>query len=346
MNDRALEIAATGMVTSVGLHAMACCAAIRAKLARPTQSRFISRSGQWRMVHEVPLPGHLRGAGKLARMAAMAAAECLHGLPPPTEGTLAMILCVSERGRRGRWDDLEDRVFLGIERELSTRFSPDSLVVAQGRTGVAVAMDRARGLVHERGHSQVLIVAADTMLSGATLGALERDGRLLDDGQSNGFMPGEAAAAFLVSAPTGRSALLCRGIGFGREAATVVSEQPLRGDGLVQAIRATLQDSQCSMGEVDLRLADLSGEQYYFKEASLALTRVLRERREVLDIWHPAECIGETGAAVGAVLVGVARSAMFGACCPGRTILCHLSDDDGRRAALLLAFDGEMPRRD
>ena len=63
------------------------------------------------------------------------------------------------------------------------------------------------------------------------------------------------------------------------------------------------------MHHVDLRIADLSGEQYYFKEATLAVARTLRQRKEEFDIWHPAECVGEVGAVAGICVIALADAA-------------------------------------
>ncbi|MGV8597492.1 hypothetical protein ACV35V_34585, partial [Pseudomonas aeruginosa] len=91
-----------------------------------------------------------------------------------------------------------------------------------------------------------------------------------------GFIPGEGAAAVLVPAACASEEpqLLCLGLGFGVEKATVESEGlPLRADGLTQAVKAAFADCGFGYELVDYRLADLPGEQYYFKEAALALSR-------------------------------------------------------------------------
>ena len=75
--DERLPIAIhkTGLVTSVGLTAPASCAAFRAKLTNPTETRFIDSGGEWIMAHQVALEQPWRGLTKLARMAAMAIDE-------------------------------------------------------------------------------------------------------------------------------------------------------------------------------------------------------------------------------------------------------------------------------
>ncbi len=91
--------------------------------------------------------------------------------------------------------------------------------------------------------------------------------------------------------------------------AHIDSGEPLRADGLTTAINGALTDAGCQMHDLDFRITDVSGEQYYFKEAALALSRILRQRKEEFDIWHPAECIGEAGAAAGIAVLADANAA-------------------------------------
>jgi 3-oxoacyl-[acyl-carrier-protein] synthase-1 len=107
---------------------------------------------------------------------------------------------------------------------------------------------------------------------------------------------------------------------------------------LAEAISSALVDGGSSMAEVDFRIADIAGEQYYFKEASLALSRTLRTRKESFDLWHPAECVGETGAAIGPLMLAVVDAACRKAYAPGPTVLCHAANDAGERMAVLARF--------
>jgi 3-oxoacyl-[acyl-carrier-protein] synthase-1 len=150
-------------------------------------------------------------------------------------------------------------------------------------------------------------------------------------------MPGEAAGALLVTAPQAACLALCTGVGFAAEKATVESGEPLRGDGLADAIRAAADDAGSSVHQFDFRMCDVSGEQYYFKEAALALARLIREPKEKAELWHPADCIGEVGAAAGPVALALAAIAYSKGYAPGPTLLCHFSDDAGQRAAALIS---------
>jgi 3-oxoacyl-[acyl-carrier-protein] synthase-1 len=206
--------------------------------------------------------------------------------------------------------------------------------------GLGIALQQARRLLYGENIPRVIIAGVDSLLVGPTLSTYEEQDRLLTSQNSNGFIPGEAAAAVLVgpALATDEAQLLCLGIGSGVERAIEQSGLPLRADGLVQAIRAALAEAGCSLGAMDFRITDVSGGQYSFKEASLALTRILRERKEEFDIWHPADCIGEVGAAIGVVILAVCLAAARKAYVPGNNILCHLASEDGKRVAMVFTY--------
>ena len=339
MSDPSIAILGTGLVTSVSLSAPAACAAIRAKVSNATETRFIDSDGEWIMAHQGPPEKPWRGGrAKLARMATMAIEECLNGIPREEWSGIPLLLCVAERNRPGRLEKLDDQLLLDVECELNTRLDFESGVVARGRVSVFAALTTRKSL-RSGTSSRVVTAASDSSLNWCTLSAYERDDRLLTRTNSNGFMPGEEAGALLVGMP-GRSAeLVCIWIGFGTEKAHVDSSEPLRADGLTTAIRNALADAMLGMGHLDDRITDLSGEQNYFKEAALALGRLLRQRKEEFNLWHPAECVAECGAAVGTVEIAQAASACRKGSAPGHTVLANASNDAGFRAAAVLRYE-------
>lgn len=333
-----IAIRSTGLVTSVGLTAPAACAAMRCKLTNPSETRFIDAGGEWIMGHSVPLDQAWRGLAKLEKMAALAIEECLADVAPAERQDIPLLLCVAERERPGRLEGLDDQLFIDIATGLGARFAPTSRVIAQGRVSVAVALGHARRLIQEQEVPRVLIAATDSLLTWPTLSHYERADRLLTARNSNGFMPGEGAGALLVEAPAGRGELLCTGLGFGIEKAHIDSGEPLRADGLATALKAALAEAAREMHDLDFRITDVAGEQYYFKEASLALSRTMRQRKAEFDIWHPAECTGEAGALAGAAIIALADAACRKAFAPGPRIVAHLANDAGQRAAVTLQF--------
>jgi 3-oxoacyl-[acyl-carrier-protein] synthase-1 len=335
MNDRSVAVLCTGLVTSVGLSAPATCAAIRAKISNPTETRFIDARGDWLAAHQVQLEKPWRGRTRLAKMASMAIQECLASVDRNERAKIPLLLCVAERSRPGRMDGLDDLLFDDIAQELGVKFSAKSDLIPHGRVSGAVAMERARAMLRD-GLPQVLIAAVDSLLGWPTLSVYQRQDRLLSAENSNGFVAGEGAGALLIGRDTGNGEPRCVGIGFGTEDAVVDSDKPLRGDGLTSAINHALTDAGCALHELDLRVTDLSGEQYYFKEASVALSRSLREHKESLPLWHPAESCGEGGAIAGPVCVAVAARAASMGYAPGPGALLHFAADDGARGALIM----------
>ncbi len=329
-----IAILNTGLVTSVGLTSPATCAAIRAKLTNPSTTHFVLPGAEPLIGYQVELDAPLRGIRKLAQMAVMAIEECLRGVPREQWRDIPLLLCIAEPTRPGRLEGLDGELPAGLEMALGARFSEHSGIVAQGRVSAGLALVQARKLIHEHKHPRVLIAATDSLLNWPTLGVYAAGGRLLAPLNSNGFIPGEAAGALLVAAPNAAGELCCNGIGLALEKAHIESGEPLRGDGLTVAVRAALAEAGSNLHEIDYRVSDLSGEQYYFKEASLALNRILRKRREDFELWHPAECIGEAGATAGLACLAVAHAAGSKGYAPGRRSLVHLSNDSGPRAAV------------
>lgn len=338
--SRSMQVRGTGLVTSVGLGTAAAAAAIRAGLSNPGITRFIDWGGEWIPAHMVPMETPNVRA-KLLQMAAAAIGECIEsaGREPATEA--ALILCLPEASRPGTEIDLGESAIQEVADALGARFSVHSAAIAAGRVGGFVALHRARILLHEGRVDAVLVAGVDSYVNWPALSHFENCHRLLTSRNSNGFMPGEAAAAVMVIRPEAGTALRCEGLGFGRESATIAADMPLRADGLVQAIRAAAREAECSPQDFELRMSALSGEQYYFKEAALAMSRLIREPVSDAEFWHPADCVGEVGAAAGPLAIAIAAEACAKGYAEATRILCHLSGDDTERAAAFFSF-GEL----
>lgn len=342
-----VAVLATGMITGVGLTAPATCAAIRAAVSGFRETKFIAAAGDWVIGSPVPLDPPVRGRQKLVHLAAAAVRECLAGAPGIKASATPLLLCVAEPGRPGRLDGLDDRLFAEVQDALGVQFHPRSGVIARGRVGGAVALARARQLIHDDGVARCVVAGVDSLLVGPTVTAYEARGRLLTKKHSNGFLPGEAGAAVLLG-PAGAAAgpeFRCLAVGFGREPAPIESDDPLRADGLVEAFRGLGRDAGLSLDDADYRYTDCNGEQYGFKQDRLAIARTVRRLKARFDHLHPADGIGEVGAAVGPCALGLALAAARGGYAPGDGVLAHFSSDDGERAALLLRYVREERRR-
>jgi len=69
----------------------------------------------------------------------------------------------------------------------------------------------------------------------------------------------------------------------------------------------------------------------------------MRVQCEFQDIWHPADCIGEVGAAATLCCLGMAYWAARKGYAPGTLGLAQAGNDDGRRIAMVI--DGAAASR-
>lgn len=337
MATSAVSVLGVGLVSGVGLTAAECCAAIRCGINNFRETRFIGDDGEWLVGSAVDLKKPYRGFTKLAKMAANAISECFAVAAPEKPDRIPVLMCIAEPERPGRYEGLSYVLLPDIEQELGFRLHPHSRVIELGRVGGAVALLRARRMLAERRCTQVIVAGVDTFLTGATLAAYDHTDRLLRSNNSNGFIPGEAAgAALLAEWPQEmRSPLLLRGLGFGREPAPLGSGRPLRANGLMQSIGGALNEAGIALEDCDHRIADVNGEQYRFKEAGLAITRLLRRRKALFSLWHPADCIGEVGAATLPAMLAMLCVGAKNEYLPGPVFLGHISNDDEKRAAFV-----------
>lgn len=340
MTAAALHIRASGMVTAVGLDAAAACAAMRARLDGFTETRFLGPDGQWLIGAPVPLPRNWIGIRRIAQLAAAAIFEVFRKAPE-TETGATIILCLPEESRPGQ--PVPDAGALARQVGEITGFSAGAKVhlIRHGRPSGMVALARARKLVSEGEAAHVLIVGVDSYLTSASIAHYLDAERLLVPGNANGFIAGEAAAAILCSA--GQGPLRLTGLGLAREEAYLYNgkgedgtHQPLRGDGMTLAYRTALDESATDLAHVEYRIADLPGDQYFFKQSTLASLRLERGRTAFQDLWSPGESLGNIGAATVPVMLGMALAATEKGYAPGSPVLIEASGDDGACGAAVL----------
>lgn len=335
-----LAIQATGMVTAVGLDTASSCAAIRCAIDNFEETRFMDEGGEWQIGAEVPLEKSWRGRAKLLKMAAMSIGECLETGGVKETASIPLILCLPEKERPGRMIDDDNQFFADLQSEIGQAFSEKSRVLCHGHTAAVVGLKHARDMIDKGEASQVLIAGVDSLLSASALRQYQEDERLLTSQNSNGFIPGEGSCCLLVGRHSGgtKGEMLIHGLGFGVEEAKLGSGLPLRADGLKDAINASLTDTGCQMHDLDYRITDMTGEHYYFKEASLALSRTLRKVKSEFDIQHPTDCVGECGSAIGPTVLCYQN--YFCTKADGKRIIAHFGDTDGKRGAVVLSYTG------
>lgn len=329
-----LNILSAGMVTAVGLNRASACAAMRGNVDGFQETRFLGAGGEWLIGAPVPLPRNWIGEKRLAHLAAGSIVDALDGHWRDL-GRLLLVLCLPEPERPGRpVRDVEK--FAARVREYSGLAANTRTFIAEhGRPAGFVALDRARAALADKSADQVLIVGVDSLLTGPSIAYYMTNQRLLTADNSNGFMPGEAAAAILCAsgAPTH---FALTGLGLTAEEAFIQNAKgedgedlPLRGDGMTAAYKRAMDGAGVTLAGIEYRVSDLIGEAYFFKQTALAALRLERGRSAFQDLWSPTETLGNIGAAVVPLMIGWALEAFEKGYDPGSPLLIEASADNG-----------------
>lgn len=211
-----------------------------------------------------------------------------------------------------------------------------------GHTASARAMEAALAEIAREPATPCIIAGVDSYHDPDTLALLDRAGRLRSKKNPNGFIPGEAASALLVESRAtaiGRGARVLtslRGIRSSREANVIDSDLPSAGAGLAEAIR-TLPGLEDRGAVIEWVACDLNGERYRHHEWGLCQVNLCRLFGTLQHVWHPADCLGDVGAASGSVILALIARAFDCGYAPARECVVWMSADDGERAAMLLA---------
>lgn len=334
-------VTAIGMSCPVGLYSHAACAAIRAGIVRFQELPYQDNKGRAIVGSYVAaLPFSLRRRERLVELLALALEDVLRQAPSMDFQRTPLIVGVAEPGSPGGESELTKDLIARVELRLRRHFHPRlSRVLAHGNTAGFRGLEIARQLIHRREAAACIVCGVGSLINANALLWLDNHLRLKTEDDSDGIIPGEAAACVIIEPRSGKkqeALAVVRGVGFGHEEASLLSDVPLQGTGLVSAARAALADAGLSMHELDFRLSDAAGEHYGFKEQTLAMTRLLSERKEHFPLWLSAETLGETGAAAGLCQLVMAARAFQRGYAPGAKAICYTSSVMGERAVAIM----------
>jgi 3-oxoacyl-[acyl-carrier-protein] synthase-1 len=363
MSDAPLTIAGMGAVTPVGLSAPATCSALRAGIARMNLLEGWSDGGPLPeppfAAGRVPLewlqpdfpyawPGHEKmklpepqphllvapGAERLLELAIPAAEEAwgragYAGQRGPGVG-LYLGLDESDEGTP---------VAEAIAGALGVRFE----LVRRDRFGRAAglaALHRAARHLRDDRVRVAIVGGVDSLLRRGPVARLLEQGRLKHDEMPHGVIPGEAAAFVVLQADAGRGRVSLEYSAVAEEE-TARTGEPCRGVGLTRVLRET----GAKLPEYPHVVCDLNGERYRHMEWGLASVRALGKVGKrpggpaETDLRHPADCIGDAGAASGLVNVVWAATAIRKGYARSDRALVWGASDGVLRAAVTLALD-------
>jgi len=262
---------------------------------------------------------------------------CLARMPDLELEKTPLLLLVAEMPRPDLPRDFGQALFAACTKDRS--FHEASRICAWGRAGLGLALPYARKLLEEGAAKQVLIVGVDSLLDFVTLVYFCMENRLISPGNSDGFHPGEGAGALVVSLEEEGEGLYLTGVGQAEEAGHYLQTvQPNRAEGLTSAIRLAVAESGRPLVETSFHYSDCSGESFYFRESVLALVRCFEHTVPEYPHLVVGSTLGETGAAVGPLLLAHCSRLLGREDGFGRRALLHFSADNGKRAAIIAEY--------
>jgi 3-oxoacyl-[acyl-carrier-protein] synthase-1 len=347
-------VVGAGMTTSVGLTAGQTAAAVRASLARFQEATWIGSSQEPFTVASVPdehltdLQQELAGGLELPRretrllgLAAMALVDCASPLAQTGKARslcLALALPEMELSRPLDPTAFLERLALvteGIVDPATSQSSP------KGRAGGLLAVGQAVRQIQEGAVRVAVAGGVDSYVEYGILDQLDAERRIKSALVLDGFIPGEGAGFLLLASRgaaeranlTPLARLSAVSVGF--EPGHLYSEDTYRGEGLDQAFKAFFRARGLTQPIREV-YSSMNGESHWAREWGVAYLR----NRKGFDLDHgmnhPADCFGDTGAACGPLMVGlaaigIARGYRRSPC------LVYGSSDRGERAVIAVS---------
>jgi len=357
-------VTGVGAVTPVGLSAPASCAALRAGIARLAEIETYFVDGElfdlapvvggrvpteWFSGGPVEWewPGHERfeatpppppeklvvpGPERLVEIAGPAAREAVESADlSPRSGPAGLFVGM---------DDAEDPA--PLERALRPIVGAacrEFEVYAAGRAAGLLAIEGALEALAEDRVDVAIVGGVDSWIRAPVLRRLDEAGILRTASNPQGLIPGEAAAFVVLESIDKARARGVEPLARCLAAATAAeptagTDDPNQATGLTTAMRQAA--STAGGFEVPpLVVCDLNGDRYRASEWSMAAIRTLGTLHGEMALWHPADCIGDPGAASGIVNVVWSVAALTKGYAPaGRALIWGASEGPTRGAAV------------
>ncbi len=270
----------------------------------------------------------------------MAVADCAKAVGGIDPNHTALVLLAAEKERPHAEAVRYQETFAAIEEVCNARFHARSAIFPGGRAGIGKALLYSNKILRERQVAQVLLVGVDSYLDTATIQFYLNQEQLLCSGNSDGFVPGEGAAALLLTLAGREPGLFIAGVGCGVEQSRPDGGTGNRALGLTEAIRQACAVADISPARLRFRLSDQNGVQYFSKEGANAYSRIMAEYKTFLPVLTIADCVGEVGAAAGVLMLAYLKTVMPRTDGPGKIGIMHLANHDGTRSACLIQQGG------
>lgn len=350
-DDDPLVITGLGLVTSVGHLAAQALTSLRAGIARlvefPAYEPILREPGVQFPEPLVagPVTGVTDGLAGIERLFALAVPAVQEALEDAgfNDGFPSDAALLVAGGDRPQVAD-GSRVATVFVPRLANRITKRPLqrlhYYPAGSAGSLRALADAAALLRRKICRYCVIGGVDSWLDADTLRWLDEHRRLKSQSNPDSFIPGEAAAFVVIESASSASQrgkkpyAECTEVSTAQEEHTVWDDGPCTAQALSECLRAAVTALASRNKPPGAVLCDLNGENYRSTEWGYALTRAFRNGQPVPPLVHPADCIGDTGAASGAILLGLAAFGVGQEAVPWNEALVWCSSDSGLRAAL------------
>ena len=218
----------------------------------------------------------------------------------------------------------------------------NSRLITTGRSGVLAGIDIAMKYLNLGTDDYVLVGGVDSYQDPDLLWQLDEQDRIKAEETPDGFIPGEAAGFLLLTSKPERAKrfggykISLYAPGLANEPGHLYSDETYTGSGLADALRLAI--GQGDGQAIQTVYSSMNGEHFWAKEYGVAMLRNKDAFSDNVSHEHPADCFGDIGAAMGAVLIGVAGLSMArsGKLQHG---LVYCSSDQAQRAALCIRLE-------
>jgi len=348
MSDKPkVYVAGVGMITAVGADAEMTAAAVKAGVCAYQETEYFDKAFNKIKMALVPdemladcldeelLRGDLTSKqARMLQLAKIALSELVSGIPEGLEVPLFIAgpesVDSSELGINQLFiENLESQSGIKIDKQ-------SSRVISTGRAGSLSVINLAFRYFENSPQDYVIVGAVDTFYDKQTLDYLDKRGRLLCGPASDGFIPGEGAVFLLLSRLKNEkdSETVCfYETGSSFEKGHMYSEEVYRGDGLSEACSMAINNADVT--KIKSVYAPLNGESHFSKEYGVAMTRNRDALAVNVKTFHPADCVGDLGAAAGLVYAGIIASNIQADRALMPALIC-CSSDKGQRTAVVV----------
>lgn len=340
-----IVITGIGMITPVGRTAYETCASIRADISRITDIDYFEYENDW--FELIPLKGApiygvtdgFVGRGRFSRLAVSAINDLFSSRELEQSGLseTGLYTGLPIAGREGTVLDFQ----IGKRSSFLWKESIER-TYSDGHASCAKALVDAVADLQEGTLKHAVVGGVDSLVEESTLDQLHKAGRLITEDNPDGFFPGEAAAFFMLETleyAQERGAHIYATLeapAFAIESETVFSDVPSTTQGLRTAIRTTLEGLEDKGENTGLMVCDLNGETYRAKEFGTVIPAVFSDFKESWKVVHPAELMGDVGAASFAVSVCLAARALEHGYAGTDNVLVWGGSDNGLRGSVYL----------